>query len=178
MAPCPTEPGLVEVCTPLGRAVWPWHFSVKLFLLTLNDFSLMCACSLVSNSLRPYRLHPTKLFCPWNFPGKNIRVGCHFLLQGIFLTEESNPSLLRLLHWQVDSLPLKHLGNPFLLQTLLTNSEMSCFQSESNWDCWIHQHCSLYTHVCMHTFVHTPLSWAISRACPYFLNVPLHIKWL
>ena len=42
--------------------------------------------------------------------GKNTGVGCLFLLQGIFLTQGSNPSLLRLLHWQVDSLPLKELG--------------------------------------------------------------------
>ena len=33
-------------------------------------------------------------------------VGCHFLLQGIFLTQGSNPCLLC---WQVDSLPLSHL---------------------------------------------------------------------
>ena len=45
----------------------------------------------------------------WNFPGKNTRVGCHFLLQGIFLTQGLNPHLL---HWQVDSLPLHHLGSP------------------------------------------------------------------
>ena len=36
-------------------------------------------------------------------PGKNIGVGCHFLLQGIFLTQGSNPSLLHcrwiLYHW-------------------------------------------------------------------------------
>ena len=37
-------------------------------------------------------------FCPWGFPGKNTGVGCHFLLQGIFPTQGSNP---RLLHWQV-----------------------------------------------------------------------------
>ena len=30
---------------------------------------------------------------PWNFPGKNIGVGCHFLLQGIFQTQGSNPGL-------------------------------------------------------------------------------------
>ena len=42
-----------------------------------------------------------------------IGMGCHFLLQGIFLTQESNPCLLSLLHWQVDSLPFP-LGNPFL----------------------------------------------------------------
>ena len=31
------------------------------------------------------------LFCPWNSPGKNTRVSCHSLLQGIFLTQGSNP---------------------------------------------------------------------------------------
>ena len=43
--------------------------------------------------------------CPWNFPGKNTGVGCHFLLQGIFLTQGSSPHLLGLLHGQADSLP-------------------------------------------------------------------------
>ena len=37
-------------------------------------------------------------------------MGCHSLLQGIFLTQKSN---LHLLHWQVDSLPLSHLGSSF-----------------------------------------------------------------
>ena len=35
--------------------------------------------------------------CSWDFPGRNTGVGCHFLLQGIFLTQGLN---LRLLHWQ------------------------------------------------------------------------------
>ena len=39
-----------------------------------------------------------------NFPGKNTRVGCHFLLQGIFLTQGLNSCLLLLLRCQVDSL--------------------------------------------------------------------------
>ena len=43
------------------------------------------------------------------FPDKNTGVGCHFLLQGIFLTQESS---LHLLDWQADSLPLSHLGSP------------------------------------------------------------------
>ena len=70
----------------------------------------MCAYSVVSDSWQPPGLHPASLLCPWNFPGKNMRVGCHFLLQGIFLTQGLNPSLLCLLHWQVDSLPVSHLG--------------------------------------------------------------------
>ena len=36
-------------------------------------------------------------------------MGCHFLSQGIFLTQGSN---LHLLHWQVDSLPVSHQGSP------------------------------------------------------------------
>ena len=43
-----------------------------------------------------------------NFPGKNTGTGCHFL-RGIFPTRGSNPSLL---HRQVDSLPLHHVGSP------------------------------------------------------------------
>ena len=46
------------------------------------------------------------------FPGKNTGIGCHFLFQGIFPTQGSNPHLLSLLHWQVDSLPLSYLGSP------------------------------------------------------------------
>ena len=41
------------------------------------------------------------------FSGKNIGVGCHFLLQGIFLTQGLDLSLL---HWQADSLPLASPG--------------------------------------------------------------------
>ena len=33
-----------------------------------------------SSSLWPHGLQPTRLLCPWDFPGKNIGVGCHFLL--------------------------------------------------------------------------------------------------
>ena len=50
------------------------------------------------------------LHCPWDFPGKHIGAGCHFLLQGIFLTQGSYPCLLCLLHWQVGSLPLAPYG--------------------------------------------------------------------
>ena len=37
---------------------------------------------MVSDSLRPHGLQPTRLLCPWDSPGKNTRVGCHALLQG------------------------------------------------------------------------------------------------
>ena len=49
------------------------------------------SCSVVSDSLRPHGLQPTRLLSPWNFPGKITGVGCHFLLQRIFPTQGSNP---------------------------------------------------------------------------------------
>ena len=36
----------------------------------------------MSNPLQPYGLEPTRLLSPWDSPGKNTGVGCHFLLQG------------------------------------------------------------------------------------------------
>ena len=44
-----------------------------------------------SDSLRPHGLQPARLLCPWDFPGKNTRMGCHVLLRGIFPTQGSNP---------------------------------------------------------------------------------------
>ena len=35
----------------------------------------------MSDSVRPHRQQPTRLPCPWDSPGKNTGVGCHFLLQ-------------------------------------------------------------------------------------------------
>ena len=42
----------------------------------------------------PWTVQPARLFCPWDFPGKDTGVGCHFLLQGIFPTQGSNPGIL------------------------------------------------------------------------------------
>ena len=66
---------------------------------------LLFSRSVTSSSLQPHGPQPSSLLYPWYFPGKNTEVGCHVLLQGIFLTQGSNLSLLL---WQVDSLPLSH----------------------------------------------------------------------
>ena len=59
---------------------------------------MLCVCmlnhSVVSDSLWPHRLQPSRLLCPWDFLGKNTGVGCHSLLQRVFLTQGSNPCLL------------------------------------------------------------------------------------
>ena len=60
-------------------------------------------CSVVPDSFVTPGLWPARLLCPWGSPGKNLGVGRHFLLQGIFLTQGSNPRLLlggrALGHW-------------------------------------------------------------------------------
>ena len=50
------------------------------------------------------------LLCPWNCPGKKIGVGCHFLPQRIFPTQESNLSIL---HCRQILYQLSHKGSPF-----------------------------------------------------------------
>ena len=73
--------------------------------------------ALVFNSMHAHMcltLRPISLLCPWDFPGKNTGLGCHFFLLGIFLTQGLNLHLLRLLHCQADSLPLSHLGSPLV----------------------------------------------------------------
>ena len=53
----------------------------------------------------------SRVLCSWDFPGKNTGVGCHFLFQGIFLTQGSNPRLLLLLHCRWILYCLSHQGN-------------------------------------------------------------------
>ena len=88
--------------------------------LSLNSLicSLACVCICAQSCLtlcNPFatplcnELQPTRLLCPWDFSSNNTRVGCPFLLQGIFPTQGSNPRLLCLLDWQADCLPLSHL---------------------------------------------------------------------
>ena len=64
---------------------------------------------------------PARRLCPWDSPGKNTGVDCHFFLQGIFPTQGLNPHLLCLLHWQASSLPLAPSGRLLLNTTHETN---------------------------------------------------------
>ena len=48
----------------------------------------------MSDSVRPHRRQPTRLPCPWDSPGKNTGVDCHFLLQCMKVKSESEVSLL------------------------------------------------------------------------------------
>ena len=55
---------------------------------------ILCCCycwvtSVVSDSVRPHRRQPTRMPRPWDSPGKNTGVGCHFLLQCMKVKSES-----------------------------------------------------------------------------------------
>ena len=68
--------------SPFLRSFFPFYAAMKLY----------CCCqvaSVVSNSVQPYRRQPTRLLCPWDCPGKNTGVGCHFLLQCMKVKSES-----------------------------------------------------------------------------------------
>ena len=71
------------------NTIIPWDFSSS---------ELFCFGGLVTK-LCPTFVTPWTIACwsfhPWNSPSKNTRVGCHFLLQGIFLTQELNLGLLQ-----------------------------------------------------------------------------------
>ena len=84
---------------------WPANSMLKYFRQGIRfpfsqlQIHLVCVCAELCLTLRPHGLWPTRLLCPWDFPGKNPGVGRHTLRQGIFPTQGSN---LRLLHWQED----------------------------------------------------------------------------
>ena len=75
---------------------YKWEMKIRkdsLKSFSLHHQAVKWSCSVVSDSLWPHRLGPTRLLCAWDFPGNSTRVGFHFLLQGIFLTQGSNPGL-------------------------------------------------------------------------------------
>ena len=87
---CPLLPPRSALCThlttlvePQLRGPFPWS--------PFPYFKLRCMCSILHwcLTLRPHWLWPIRLLCPRDFPGRNIGIGCHFLLQGIFLTQGS-----------------------------------------------------------------------------------------
>ena len=55
---------------------------------------MQCFCARCDRSCLTFCGTMDSILCPWNSPGKNTGVGCHSLLQGIFLIQKSNPGLL------------------------------------------------------------------------------------
>ena len=116
------KPVLLYTVSPLpkpGEALWaswacgpppPGCSQVVIGQLSLTSGTFpsqgtLCVCSVVSDFLWPHGLESTRFLGPWDLPGKDTAVGCHFLLQGIFPTQGLNLRLLSLLYWQAGSLP-------------------------------------------------------------------------
>ena len=86
----------------------------SLCLKLVSKATPVCSvASVLSDSLQPHGPLPTRLLCPLSSPGKNTGVGCHFFLQGIFLTQGEDALLL---HWQANSLPHEPPGKPLQKQ--------------------------------------------------------------
>ena len=74
---------------------------------------------------KPHGLSPAILLHPWDSPGKSTRVGCHSLLQGIFLTQGLN---LGLLHCRRILYHLSYWRTRLIFYTLLKVKQRSGFQ--------------------------------------------------
>ena len=115
-------PKNIQDSSPLGWTGWISLQSKGLSGVFSNTPYPCCFFehSVMSSSLQPHGLWPDRLLCQWDFSGKNTRVGCHFFLQGIFLTQDLDHHLLHLLHSLGCSLPLSHLGsyNVIVIQVL------------------------------------------------------------
>ena len=74
----------------------------------------------MSDSVRPHRRQPTRLPCPWDPPGKNTGVGCHFLLQCMTVKSESEvaQSCPTLMHTE-DTRIERVTGTPMFIAALL-----------------------------------------------------------
>ena len=91
--------------------LYPNKCKIKYF----SDITHLMLVCVLSHFSRVWLCDPMDyVACQWNSPGKNIGVGCHALLQGIFLTQGSNLCLLYLLHWQMGPLlgPIAPSGKP------------------------------------------------------------------
>ena len=69
------------------------YIYIYLFIYFTKEYMLLLllSCQVTSDSFETsWTGASSRLLCPWDFPGKKTRVGCHFLLQGIFLTEGLN----------------------------------------------------------------------------------------
>ena len=102
------ESQLQSLLTEALKSYWGWGWIKS--EIGSNICAVLClvaqSCPTLCN---PMDCKPSRLLCPWNFPGKTTGVGYHALFQGIFPTQESNPGFphCRWLLYQ-----LSDLGSP------------------------------------------------------------------
>ena len=136
--------------------------------------------SVVSDSVRPHGLQPTRLLCPWDSPGKNTGVGCHFLLQ-------SSKASLSKLGKTKQKIPPRASRKALALSTLMLvhwdPRWTSDFQNCEIVDLWclnlcvcgnvLEQQSELNTHVYHYIFLKAPstLDLYISSACSLLVTI-------
>jgi len=115
-----------------GCLLWPVHFLGKTllaFVLLHSFMDLQCVwafnCSTMYYFFSPMDCSPQGFSVHGIFPGKNTGVGCHFLLQGIFLTQGLNPYLCVSCTGRRILYQYCHLGSP-LLAPIMSNRELVC----------------------------------------------------
>ena len=106
--------------------VWLHLYKLTVFLCTclcIRVCVCVCVCvcvyavlvtSVVSDSLRPHGLWPTRPLCPWDSLSKNAGVGCHALLQRIFPIQRLNSCLLVSYTARQILYPCCDLGSPYM----------------------------------------------------------------
>ena len=99
----------IDISHSLCVSVW---VCVSKFLFLIGIICYESESEVMSNSLRPHGLQPTRFLCPWDFLGKNTGVGCHFLLQEIFPTQGLNPGLP---HCRQMLYHLSHQGSKYVM---------------------------------------------------------------
>ena len=99
-------------------------------------------------------------------PGKNTRVGCHALLQGIFPTQGYHPFLLSLLPWLADSLPLAPPGKPSWCLVWFSTVTQSCPTLCDPMDCSVP---GLPVHHQLPEFTQTHVHWVSNAIQPSHL---------
>ena len=91
------------ICLLTSKVISDHTLKVSVQMLCRTCSCCCLVCSVLSNSLWPHELYPARLLCPWDSPGKNTGVGCHFLLLGNLPMQGLNPHLLHcrwiVYHW-------------------------------------------------------------------------------
>ena len=82
----------MKVFPLLSRTKMP-TFTTAVQYCTASPAAAAAKSTVVSDSVRPHRRQPTRLLHPWDSPGKNTGVGCHFLLQCVKGKRESDTTL-------------------------------------------------------------------------------------
>ena len=119
---------------------------------------LLLITSVVSDSVRPHRRQPTRLPRPWDSPGKNTGVGCHFLLQCMRVKSESEvaqscPTLSDPMDCSLPGSPIQGIFQALILKK---QEDIPPVISESFKD--------------LHVFLFTPLKLTVFKNGMYYLN--------